>query len=243
MVLTTGSDVDTVDVTTTGASSLLSVQGGDGDDSVTLRGTGAGSLSRLRGENENDTLTVLATAVGSVVSLDGGAGAANVLNIGEAGGSLDGLLGEVCADGTGGTSAVNVFDDGDASDNTYVVTDSTVSRSGAATVSYTDAASLNVDGGTGMDVFNATPSATTPYDLDGGEPTNAFGVAPGDTLLISPAGFAGVVVPLGVTNGTVTGVGMADVDFADFEFVLLIQMPSSPMTPSPRLRSWGRKPK
>lgn len=222
MVLTTGSDVDTVDVTTTGASSLLSVQGGDGDDSVTLRGTGAGSLSRLRGENENDTLTVLATAVGSVVSLDGGAGAANVLNIGEAGGSLDGLLGEVCADGTGGTSAVNVFDDGDASDNTYVVTDSTVSRSGAATVSYTDAASLNVDGGTGMDVFNATPSATTPYDLDGGEPTNAFGVAPGDTLLISPAGFAGVVVPLGVTNGTVTGVGMADVDFADFEFVLLL---------------------
>jgi Ca2+-binding RTX toxin-like protein len=106
-----------------------------------------------------DTVNVQSTLASTPVTLKMGGGD-DTVNIGSAGNSLDPILGAVTVDGQAGSDRLTLNDQGQSSYHDYTVTATTVSRNGAALVTYVGTENLTVNAGSPPIIFiaSATPS-------------------------------------------------------------------------------------
>jgi hypothetical protein len=95
----------------------------------------------------NNVIDVLSTNADTPVEIDAGGGA--TVNVGNAAGTLDDLQGPVNVIGEDAAVTLNVNDQGSDNSQDYSVTDSTVDRSGAATISYAGVGDLTLNAGAG----------------------------------------------------------------------------------------------
>ena len=128
----------------------------------------------------------------------------DTIDLGNASNSLDDLNGTICVEGDAhltlprnkqsvsclGTTisrtlevgdVLTVHDEGDASANTYTVTDTSVSR-GALKINYSTIETLNVNAGTGTDTINVTTTAASVN-------TNITTTAGGDTVSVTTSNY------------------------------------------------------
>ncbi|HUY90682.1 MAG TPA: DUF4214 domain-containing protein [Pirellulales bacterium] len=106
-------------------------------------------------------------------------------------------------------ATLTVSDAGGAAAHAYDITSSQIVRDGAAPISYSGTvATVTVDGGSGNDSFDASPSATATINVNGGLPT----ALPGDALSVDLAG---------TTNPqqNVTGTGAGQFTFGNFNAI------------------------
>ena len=112
----------------------------------------------------SNTFNIQSTASGVSTTVNGGSGD-ETFNVG-ASGSLDQILGVLFLNGNDPTASdvLNINDQGDAAGNSYTITATTIDRAGAAQITYGTIEQLNVNSGTGGDIFtvqNTHPNATT----------------------------------------------------------------------------------
>jgi hypothetical protein len=92
----------------------------------------------------SDTVNVQATAAGTTTIIQGGSGSHQTFNVGSAAHTLDPIQGPVTVTGgTGGSTTLNILDDGSTTQHTYTQTSTTFSRSGAATITFFNITTLN----------------------------------------------------------------------------------------------------
>jgi Ca2+-binding RTX toxin-like protein len=112
----------------------------------------------VNGSKGSDTLNVLSTLSATPVVINGN-GAPDTFNVGSAANSLNGIQGAVTINGNvSAVDSLQINDQGDPSGHTYTITGSTVSRDGAATITYAAIANLTVNGAIGNDLFTTSGS-------------------------------------------------------------------------------------
>jgi hypothetical protein len=177
----------------------------------------------LNGGQLGDTFNVFSTTPGTSYTLNGGSGGAT-FNVGSVGSNvLDDIQGPVIVNGQGGTSILNVNDQGSSGGNRYTLSNSSVQRKGTAAITYSDLNSLvaNVSGGNAINLSGTAAGTATTLDAQDGSNTirmNASVSAYAGPLTISGqtglntlsyAGFTGPVtvdLPLGVATGVAGGI-------------------------------------
>ena len=208
--------------------------------SLTVTRTGAAPISydnqtqglTLDGGSANDTYDIESTSAYTPVTVTGGAGN-DTFNISPTARDLDNIQGNISVGGGGGTNALNVFDSDNPNAVTYSVTSSTVTRTGAAPISYDSLTQrLTLDGGSANDTYDIeSTSAFTPVTVTGGPDNNTFNISPTARDLDSIQGNISVVGGLGtsalnifdannpnadtysVTSSTVTRTGSATISY------------------------------
>lgn len=164
LTLTTGGGADTATVTSPAA--VLTLTTGIGDDTVTVQSV---------------------TAVATVNAGDGN----DAVNIGNASNSLDGIgaTENVNGDGVGANQdALNVIDSGDAGNDMYAVTSTTVTRTaGGVLINYTTTEVMTLTTGAGTDnvTLGSTGAATTVSAGDGDDTVTVTGVSAGSPLTVN----------------------------------------------------------
>jgi acrosin len=94
-----------------------------------------------------DTIFVQSTPAGVPITIDTGSGKSTI-NVGSVANTLDGILGALTINGgVGGTNTLNINDQGSTTPHVYTQTATTLSRAGAATITFTGIQSLNVNKG------------------------------------------------------------------------------------------------
>jgi hypothetical protein len=118
------------------------------------------------------TFSVAGTFAGMALTLNGGAGA-DVFNLASSTQNLSDVQGAVTVHGNGGADTVNVLDQSSGAAQTYHLTATTLTRSGAGTLTYDGVKTLKVTAGAGDDAcfVDAVPGAATAVDLGGGTNT------------------------------------------------------------------------
>jgi len=175
LALGSGNDDLTIASTIPGVTTVTS---GDGDDQVEVE-TSQGDLT-VSGDAGADTL-IVRTTDGNVV-LDGGAGDDSFL-LGSEDGLLDGLQGPITLVGGDGQDSLILDDSGDSTDNTGLLTDTTISGLGLRDgLSYAGLEELAIELGSGNDTFNTQSTlagtSTTVYANDGNDTFNVSSDAP-----------------------------------------------------------------
>jgi hypothetical protein len=193
---------------------LLTVNGGGGSGSLILDDQGAaaaeaytiGSASishpgsarvafagiqaiTLNGGNHGNSVRVSDTAAGTTLALNTGAGNDTII-VGNAANSLDSVQGALSITGQGGTNTLKLNDQGSSAAHAYTLTANSVSRDGAATVTFANIKTLVISGSTGGGAFvvQAAPTGAT-TTLTGGSGTNTLtGPNANETWTISTAG-------------------------------------------------------
>ena len=162
-------------VTTTGAGSLLFVHGNTGTDSLTLSATGSASGVRFDGAGGNDVVYVRSTGTGSATQLLGGAGN-DAFYLGSLAHSLSGIQGILSVDGGAGINGLALDDSGDATGRAYTITNVQIDLSRAASILYTNlAGGLTVNGTQGDDLFSVySLNQTVPTFLNGKGGNDSF---------------------------------------------------------------------
>jgi len=155
-----------------------------GGEQVTLNGMtaqfnpGAVSSVDVITDGGDNTVNVDATAAGVPVSIDmlGGTGTVNITPSSK---YLGNIHGNVSVTGGNSADVLNIFDQNDTGAATYSVTSSTVTRSGAAAISYATVGSVNLYGGSGNDTYNIESTASgTPVFIEAGAGNDTFNVSP-----------------------------------------------------------------
>ncbi len=178
--------------------------------SSTVTRTGAATISydslvptvSLDGGSARDTYDIESSSASTAVRVNGGSGN-NTFNISPTAQNLNNIKGDLTINGGLGNNVMNIFDDNNANPVTYSVTSSTVTRTGAATISYSSINSLTLDGGSGNDTYNINGTASgTKLALTAGKGNNAFN-------MISAAASSSVSVKGGSGNNTLVGPNVA----------------------------------
>jgi hypothetical protein len=215
--------------------------------SSTVTRTGAATISydslvgsmTLDGGAANDTYDIESTSAHTPVTVSGGAGN-DTFNVSPTAKDLGTIQGGLSIAGFGGSNHVNLFDQADAKAVTYSVTSSTVTRTGAAPISYTSVSSLTLDGGKGGDIYNIeSTSASTPVTVAGEAGNDTFNVSPtarslgtiqgnltildfggnNNLVLDDQANAAGTTYSL--TSSTVTRAGAAPISYSSMNSLVL----------------------
>ncbi len=131
-----------------------------GAESVTLNGASGTPFN----DYNSNFFNILSTSAPTTIN-----GASFIYNdflVGTNVGTLDPIQGELTVNGSGlGYLLLSDFNDADA--NSYIVTESTVARSGAALITYTTTGSVALYAGAGNNVADIqSTSAATPVELD-----------------------------------------------------------------------------
>jgi hypothetical protein len=136
----------------------LTINGGSGNNTYTVSETGNLSYAGTRTNtintgNGNDTVNVEATEGPLTVNLGSGT---DWVNVSPAANNLDNIQGNVTVHGGTGFDTLQVFDDHHPTGRTYTVTASTITRGGAAVITFGSLAinSVVLSGGGGANVFN-----------------------------------------------------------------------------------------
>jgi Ca2+-binding RTX toxin-like protein len=218
----------------------LTVNADDGADTINYDSLATTAAVTLNGGDGTDTVNLLGTTVGSSTTVNGGL-ASDTVNVGSAGNSLDTILGDVVVNGddhdaaptvTLGTNTLeqgdvlNINDQGNATGVSYAIAATSVTRTGAGSLTYGTVESLNLNAGTGDDTVNAATTAdsvnTTFNGGDGADSVSLTttgasssvsvnGDAGNDTISYAATG-AGSATQIdgGADNDTVTGTGSGD---------------------------------
>jgi len=155
-------------VTRTGAATIsygsdkaLNLYGGSGNDTYNIDGTPSGTAVTIKGGSGNDTFNVSPTAK----------------NLGALSGNLT-VLGE------DGFNTLNIDDQNNSANDTYTLASSsqvssTISRTGAAKISYASLGAVNLFGGNGKDNYNVNGTPTGTFvGLIGGSGNDTFNMTP-----------------------------------------------------------------
>jgi hypothetical protein len=131
----------------------LTINGGTAADTYSLNSTASGTPVTANGGASNDTFKLTA-------------------------GNLDSLAGAVTVNGGGGSNTVNVNDQTNTGTQTYVVTDSTVTRGPTfGGLTYGTVQTLVLNGGSGADIYNIQGTASgTATTVKGGAASDTFDV-------------------------------------------------------------------
>jgi autotransporter-associated beta strand protein len=175
-------------VTGTATLKNATVNGTDGDDhlgidttQITLNGvpiiTASWTALTLNGLEGNDTFDVRGTSASSTTVLNVGGGS-DAVNIGSAANSLSPIQGAVTVNGNG-TTTLNYYDQGtiETGSVSYAIASNTLARTGAATISYSSVANVNVQAGNAGSIaenfisVHSTAAGTT-YNIYAGAGTN-----------------------------------------------------------------------
>jgi hypothetical protein len=154
------SGTDTADVNGTAADNGLAVTStGVSMSGETVTYDGVESLA-VNGHAGDDTINVRSTTASTPVTVNGGDDD-DTIHFGSVGNSLDAILGAVTVNGNAPASsdALHVNDHGDADSHDYVITSTTVARTGAAQITYGTIESLTLNGGQGGNTINVQSTA------------------------------------------------------------------------------------
>ena len=198
VLVANGATADTVTVSSTESSptfesitfsnkASVTIAGGGGSDAFNVDfPTAATGLTALTVDGHADaanTVTLAAAPAGVNVNVTGTAG--DGVTIGASGGT-EAVAGSVSVDFATGTGNLTFNDTADTMGRTAVVGGTQVSGLTPNAVLYAHTALLTVDGGSGSDTFDVTPSAGTADSIAGGGPgPPAF---PGDQLDLTLSG-------------------------------------------------------
>jgi hypothetical protein len=159
-----------------------------------------GSVTITTGSG-NDTVNIENTVVGVPVTVNLGGGT-DTINVSPTAHFLGNLQGNLTLNGGSGVDTLNVFDQGNPFNVTYMLTASSVTRTGSALISYGSLFNfVNINGGGGTDTYN----------VNGTEQTYATTLDTGSsvaTVNVIGSGFGSAFT---VTATTGTGGGGADV--------------------------------
>ncbi len=154
---------------------------------------------QVNGRDGDDVFNVLATSVATI--LNGGTGD-DAINLGQPFvGTMDNLLGNVTVNGGTGFNLLQLNDPASSAGHAYVANSTSVVRDGGFTVNYSSIDNLTINAGGGTDTFTITPSTTTTFTIDGGNPF--LPAAPGDTLSLA---LGGVTSPVNFITGPGAGI-------------------------------------
>jgi hypothetical protein len=174
-ILNSGSNADTINLTTDSGATTINSQGGADTINVT---TDAAATSINSGDG-NDTINVRAT--GAATNVNTGTGT-NTVNVGSlapnVGGILDNIQGAVIVTGSG-SDTLNVDDTGSAGSKTGTLTATTLTglAMGTGGITYSGLKYLNINLGSGNDTFNVkSTNSTTATTLNTGAGTNTVNV-------------------------------------------------------------------
>ncbi len=203
--LDAGTAGDTINITGTASGVTTTVNAGAGDDIITLISNVTGSSVILHGDANDDTLNIRSVATGSTVQAFGDADN-DTFNVGNTSNKLDDIQGNLTI--SGGTHAASppgdtVFfnDGGQAADNTYTLTGTTLTRSGLPNpITFGTVETIEVDSGAGNDklivnfsAYPASPTLTVKFD-GGSQPSGGMdtlrlnGTAGNDTMKVGTFG-------------------------------------------------------
>jgi hypothetical protein len=149
-----------------------------------------------------NTYNVQSTAPGTSVILNAGSGSNDTATVGSGGSTstLHAIQGALTVNGQTSLTALQINDMGGTTGHTYTVTANTLSRSGAALITYDPVTSLTISAGSGNDTFAVVSTASgTPVTVNGGGGTNTLDYTP-------YTGNIKVNLPLGTATGVAGGI-------------------------------------
>jgi len=205
------------------ASALDLTNGSVSAPAVTLAPVSDGGTVALGGAGGSGTLGVSQASLNRIQTpaltiggpTTGAITIAAPISVTAAGLTLEGTGGFSASGGGGVTAAGSLtFSDDGAGGRPWTIGPTSVADGVGSPVSYT-ARSLAVNGGSGSDTFDVTPSTTTPMRVDGGGPA---GGTSGDSLTFE-AGGAVVTGAAQAPQGDLIAAGHADVRYASIEQV------------------------
>jgi hypothetical protein len=128
-------------------------------------------LLTIDGPSKATTYDIQSTT--TATTLNGGAGN-DIINVGSSN-SLDGIQGALTVNGGGGTNALNANDSSSASGQSYTLSNTTLARSGIASIAYASLATIRVTG-SGNDILTLLSPVPTAVatGFDGGSGTNTL---------------------------------------------------------------------
>ncbi len=222
LVITGGADNDVLNISDAGragASTFLLTN-------TTLNRTGAAQITYGTLETFNlatgnqatsdDTINIQSTAAGTIYTVNAGAGndTINVSSDAPANlGNLSGILGALTVNGDAGTDVLNISDAGRAGASTFVLTNTTLDRTGAAQIAYGAVETFNLDAGnqaTSDDTINVQSTAAgTVYTVNAGAGDDDINVSSDAPTMAGT--LDGVLGPMTLNGGP----GTNDVFFSD----------------------------
>jgi hypothetical protein len=104
------------------------------------------SSMTIFGGSGGNSFFVRSTPAGVPVTIDAGNGS-DLINVGDVSNTLDGIQGPLTINGEGGVDTLNINDQGSTTPHLYNQTATTLSRSGAATITFSNIGILNVNKG------------------------------------------------------------------------------------------------
>lgn len=142
----------------------------------------------LFGGSNDDTYNIESTELGAQTSIVTGTGN-DTINVVPTSNDLRDIQGALDLSGIGGSDTINLHDEANANAATYSITSSSVSRAGAAAITYLLGGTLSLAGGTAADVYNVESTlAGTTVSISAGASNDAFNVAPTSKSLANIAG-------------------------------------------------------
>jgi hypothetical protein len=188
------------------AANNLAITGTGGPDTIVLRSSAAnpdfaevvvnGQLEwaglwasvgtvTIDGLGGGDTINIEDTLSGTPVTVNARDG--DTINVAPTAQSLDHIQGDITVAGQGGTYALNLFDQNDPAGDTYTLAGTTVTRTGAALITYDTAGGLVLNGGNGasgtVTYQVESTAAAAPVTINGGPGANVFRLSPTATDL------------------------------------------------------------
>lgn len=226
--------------------SNVTAQGAGGGDTISLDNPniaeGLASLT-INGNTGGDIINIRRTIAALGVTVGGGE-QDDTINVGSAVNSLDTIQGAVTVAGDSASTGdtLNLNDQGDSDPHTYTINATTLSRNGAALVTYGTVEAVNVNGGSGGNAVNVwgTPSGTSVVvnSGTGGDTISIGNLANSLDDIQGPVTVNGQAPPVGeafhvndqgdadahtyeITSGKVSRSGAADITYATVESLTL----------------------
>jgi mucin-19 len=151
----------------------------------------------LQLSNGADTFTIQSTAASVVTTISGNDGD-DIFNVGNAGNSLDDILGVLTINGNAPSASdvLNINDQGDTDDNNYTLTGITLNRTGMAQLTYGTIESLFLNTGTGSDniILSNTQAGATTVNANVGADTITVQMTSGTTTVNAQAGDDQIII-------------------------------------------------
>jgi hypothetical protein len=168
----------------------LTLNAESGNDTINVGSTAAGSSTVINAGAGNDTINVGSTAAGSSTVINAGAGN-DTVNVGTAVSSLDALQGALTLSGQAGSDVLNFDDQAAAAGHNYTFTSTTLTRNGAAAITFDTFETVNLIATSHNDTLTlqSLPKAVMDMELGVCDPNgynNVYGPNTSNTWMINP---------------------------------------------------------
>jgi hypothetical protein len=218
---------DNKDSTACNATLTSSTVTGLGNAGTIYYNLGGVTSLTVNGGTVANTFNIQSTVAATPVTVNGGA-VADTFNVGNTSNNLNNILGALTING-GGSNTLNVKDQGSATGQSYTLSNTTLTRSGIATIRYSYLTNLNITASSNDKLTLLAPAPTVATTFNGGAGSNTLqGANVSNTWTISGANsgkvgsvsFSNVqyliggalsdsfkLQPLGSVTGTINGSG------------------------------------